>query len=43
MTLKILALGGDAALNQRNATRDIGGTLGTDTMADAVIEQFRAL
>jgi 3-isopropylmalate dehydrogenase len=33
----------DAALNAGNATRDIGGTLGTDTMADAVIEQFRAL
>ena len=33
----------DAALNAGNATRDIGGTLSTDTMADAVIEQFRAL
>ena len=33
----------DAALNTGNATRDIGGTLGTDSMADAVIEQFRTL
>jgi 3-isopropylmalate dehydrogenase len=33
----------DAALNTGSATRDIGGTLGTDSMADAVIEQFRAL
>jgi isocitrate/isopropylmalate dehydrogenase len=32
----------DAVLNSGNATKDIGGTLGTDTMADAVIEQFRA-
>jgi len=33
----------DAALNMGHATRDIGGTLGTEAMTDAVIAQFRAL
>jgi len=33
----------DAALNAGNATHDLGGSLGTLAMTDAVIEQFRAL
>ena len=33
----------DAALSAGKATKDIGGTFGTDSMTDAVIEQFHAL
>ena len=33
----------DAALNAGNATRDIGGELGSGAMTDAIIAQFRAL
>jgi isocitrate/isopropylmalate dehydrogenase len=55
MTLKILALSADgidpevvdASLNLGKMTRDLGGTLSSDAMTHAIIEQcreqFRAL
>ncbi len=44
MTLKILALGDDGIDTEVvHAPLELGGTLSTDDMSDAVIEQFHAL